>query len=278
MTFQILFLPDWYLLAWGELALLITCALFYRVSLHDAWHDKWRNDRRIAEALRTALYSSLALPEDEFARRPASPGESGPATIENALPFYNPGQSWFLGTLKRLIRRERRRFAQEIDWTTDLTGIRRFLADHWLRAQLEYHVRNAHWQHRLARRNTVRRLMVVMLIFAAAVLHGLGVGHGHHSEEQSLLARADVWVGWATIVLPAWAAALHALSSTQDHERLASRSLHMAPMLERLAGRMQAASSLAELQQLVIETEALLDLETQEWAESISERRPEFTG
>jgi hypothetical protein len=66
MAFQIFLLPDQYWIAWIELALLLICAISYRVSLYEAWHDKWRNDRRLAEGLRSVLHSSIVMSDDEI--------------------------------------------------------------------------------------------------------------------------------------------------------------------------------------------------------------------
>jgi hypothetical protein len=52
----------------------------------------------------------------------------------------------------------------------------------------------------------------------------------------------------------------------------------MVPLLKSLAQRMREASSHSELADCVRQAEWLLDLENQEWAESLSERKPEFTG
>jgi hypothetical protein len=120
---------------------------------------------------------------------------------------------------------------------------------------------------------------MIGLIMLVAILHALGVGHdAHHHVEGSPFARIDLWIAWATVVLPAWAAALHALASAEDHERLAKRSARMVPLLNGLADRIGRVTSRSELESCVDEAETLLDLENQEWSESLSERKPEFTG
>lgn len=281
MGFQILFLPNQYWLAWVELGMLLMCAIAYRVSLHEAWHDKWRNDRRLAEGLRSALFSSLVVRGNAGLSDRSDNTVCGASRrrVENPLPFYSPSQSWFVATLKRLASKEQGRFAHAIDWPRDQQGIAAFLSDEWIERQAEYHARNAHRHEQLARRNAGCRLCMLVLIMLVAVLHALGVGHEHdHHAEHAALARVDLWIGWATLVLPAWAAALHALSSTQDHERLAERSQRMRPLLKSVAQRLRNAQSPGELAAAVHAAEELFDLENQEWSESLAERKPEFSG
>jgi hypothetical protein len=279
MAFQILFLPEHHWLGWIELLLLLTCAAFYRVSLHEAWHDKWLNDRRLAEALRTVLYTSLADDSDAQRRSDSPSTGSDPAAPQaNSLPFYDPRQTWFIGAVKRIIRHERRAMAADINWSRDLHGIAGFLSEEWLRGQARFHRAAAARHHRQARRFARWRLLLVGLIILISVVHALGIGHQHHASAGNLLARIDLWIALATVALPAWAAALHALSTSEDDERLTSRSQHMAPLLDALADRMQRVDTQLELAACVREAEALLDLESHEWAESLSERKPEFSG
>jgi hypothetical protein len=52
----------------------------------------------------------------------------------------------------------------------------------------------------------------------------------------------------------------------------------MAPLLRGLADQVSRAPGLAPLQQHLAHVERILDLETGEWAESLVDRKPEFTG
>lgn len=278
MALQILFLPNQYWLGWIELLLLLTCAAFYRVSLREAWHDKWRNDRRLAEALRSVLYTSLAGDAHLSSRSLCATEYDEGGAGANPLPFYDPRQTWFIGAVKRIVRHERRAMAADIDPERDLPGVAEFLAEEWLRGQARYHRSAAARHHRQARRYTHWRVLLVGLIILTSVVHALGIGHEHHATGVSPFARIDLWIAWATVALPAWAAALHALSTSEDFERLGARSHRMAPLLNALADRMQRAGTRSELSAALREAESLLDLESHEWAESLSERKPEFSG
>lgn len=277
MGFQILFLPNWYWLAWGEVAILAICAVAFRISLHEAWHDKWRNNRRLAESLRIATYSSgVAFAQDATSNsaRKFSPGE-----VRNPLPFYHPGQTWLVSAVKRLSYWKRQQAAPGIDWDEDTEKVAKYLAANWIDSQAEHHFKTAKRHHNHAGRFLLQRRILIGVIVAVALLHALGIGHSHEPHGHvSVFFRFDLWVAFATVALPAWAAALHALSSMEDHERLAARSKRMAALLNDLAARVRSATSLSQLKKLVAEAEWLFDLETREWAESLSDRLPEFTG
>lgn len=278
--FQIFFLPNQYWIAWIELAMLAVCMIAYRVSLYDAWHDKWRNDRRLAEGLRSVLHSSIVM-SDEGTKKNSQGTGPVHTRVQNPLPFYSAEQSWLVGAIKRIVRKERARFATDIDWDRDLKGIKEFLADQWILGQARYHGKNARRHHRQAKKYTSLRLLVIVLIMLVSILHANGVGHAHEGESHhsgSLLGRIDLWIAFFTAVLPAWGAMIHTLSTSEDHERLAERSRRMIPLLNGLAERTRAAGSQSELQACVFDAERLFDLESQEWAESLADRRPEVSG
>jgi hypothetical protein len=68
------------------------------------------------------------------------------------------------------------------------------------------------------------------------------------------------------------------LSSLDDHKRLAERSTLMASLLRGLADRLEGVGGVSELHEAVTEAERILDLVSAEWAESLMDRRPEFSG
>ena len=280
MAGQIIFLPSYYWLAWVELAVLLIGYIAYRVSVHDAWHDKWLNDRRLAEGLRAALFVTLVLPDREaaFAKARTLPLARQFGRIQDPLPFYSPANAWFVATLKRVLAKERRAFASSLDVTNaaQRQAVAAFLRDAWILAQAKYHERQAGAKHRVVSWTQRLRLTMIGALALVASLHALGVGHGH--EAGAALTRLDLWVAWATVALPAWAAAFHVMFSIDDHERLAERSALMASLLRGLADQMTDTESLEQLRDCVSEAERILDLESAEWAESLADRRPEFTG
>ncbi len=269
MAFQIIFLPAHYWLAFIELVVLLVGYVSYRVSVYDEWHQKWLHDRRLAEGLRGALYASLVRSFEEPA----------PGHIQNPLPFYSPENAWFVATLKRVLAKERSRFADSLD--LDNAGQRRavatFLREAWVCDQAAYHARQAVEKTRVVEWSKRLRLAMIVALVLVAALHAVGAGHGS-SDGPSPFLRFDLWVACATVALPAWAAAFHVMLSLDDHERLAERSAHMAPLLRTLAGDLTRVENADQLLACVDEAERILDLESAEWAESLVDRKPEFTG
>lgn len=189
------------------------------------------------------------------------------------------GLSWFVATLKRVLAKERRRFASSLQ--LDDAGVRRTVADFlrkaWILDQACYHQKHAMTRRRIVNWSQRLRLAMIGALTLAAALHALGVGHGA-DDGASPFAQIHLWVAFATVALPAWAAAFHVMLSLDDHERLAERSSHMASLLIGLADELRVIESASHLRDCVSEAERILDLESAEWAESLIDRRPEFTG
>lgn len=279
MAFQVIFLPAHYWLAWVELVVLSLGYMSYRVSLYDAWHEKWLNDRRLAEGLRGALFVALARSDDDVSPGgPLLPTAGASGLVQHPLPFYSPANAWFVATLKRVLAKERRRFAASVDLDDAVVRrtVARFLREAWILDQAEYHQRHADTRRRIAERAKLLRLVMIGSLALVAALHAFGVGHGH--DTGSPFVRIDLWLAFATVALPAWAAAIHVMVSLDDHERLAERSALMARLLRGVAAELGDVQSRRQLQDCVGEAERILDLESAEWAESLIDRRPEFTG
>ncbi|MCA9053974.1 MAG: hypothetical protein KDA75_09065 [Planctomycetaceae bacterium] len=286
MAAQVLFLPHAFWFAWIEVAVLLLCGLAYRVSRHESWHDKWLNDRRLAEGLRSALHASLVRSAVESPIG-VHPGKSGRG-VENPLPFYSAGKSWLVSASKRIVHREWPHFDAAISWERDLKGIATYLRETWIEGQLHYHEANAKRHHHLASRYALLRWLILAGVVLIAVLHGFGVGHAHpHADKHEgshghvdnpvpLYQRVDLWIAWATVSLPAWGAAVHAFSTAEDHERLKDRSERMARILTGVARQMAQVTSGDQLAECVWDAESLLDLENQEWSESLADRVPEW--
>src|SRR5262249_22083149 len=102
MTLQILFWPEHHVVAALEILLLTIGYLSYRLSVREAWHEKWLYDRHLAERLRCLLYTfavPAGLPEPPLGRRLVN---------IHQLPFYEPANDWFMATLSRIAARLRR--------------------------------------------------------------------------------------------------------------------------------------------------------------------------
>jgi hypothetical protein len=272
MAFQVVFLPSQYWLAWVELAVLLVGYASNRVSVYEGWHEKWLNDRRLAEGLRSASYAVMALDDSGGTR-------TRPSHAQDPLPFYNPANTWYVASMKREVAKSRRLFSDALSLhNLEHRGtVRGVLLDAWIRPRAVHHRDNAKKHRRLAGRARWLRLALLVLIVAVATGHALGIGH-HEGETTSGLRRVDLWLGLLTVALPAWAAAFHVMLSLDDHDRLAERSDRMATLLDGLVERLATAQTVHDVRDRVAEAERIMDLETAEWAESLVDRRPEFTG
>ena len=280
MAFQIVFVPQHYWVAFIELVVLLLGYLSYRVSLYDAWHAKWLNDRRLAEGLRGALFTSLLPPDPEraLARSRRMTGPSA-AQIQNPLPFYSPAASWFVDSLKRVIAKERRKFEEvlTLDTLEQRKAVRNVLREAWIDDQAAHHRKTAQKRARTAIAGKRFRFGMIVLLGVVAIFHGAGLGHGDAHGGHSWI-RWDLVFGFLSVALPAWAAALHVMLSLDDHERLAERATHMADLLEGLSDELEHVEALNALRETIVEAERVMELETAEWAESLGDRKPEFTG
>lgn len=278
MAFQIIFLPSEYWMAWVELAVLLLGYVSYRVSRYDAWHEKWLHDRHLAEGLRGAMFVALVRSEEDDALERERIRAATQATGRNIdlLPFYSPANAWFVDTMKRLLAKQRRGFAKSLALTDpdQRKTVARFLREAWILEQADHHRRRVAVRRRLVRASESLRFTMIAALVVIAGLHALGIGHGHDTSASQF----ERWVGFATIALPAWAAAFHVMFSLDDHERMAERSALMAILLDGVADQLARADSIVDLQNCVRQAERILDLEAAEWAESLTDRRPEFTG
>jgi hypothetical protein len=199
--------------------------------------------------------------------------------VQDPLPFYDTAHAWFVGIVKRILRKERRQFDGELDFDhpQHRAAVKKCIRDGWLRTASESHRASAVERRAALHRAGRIRLAMIVALMAVALLHGLGVGH-HGSDTAASLARVDLWIAFATIALPAWTAAFHVMLTLEDGERRADRSEQMATLLHGLADRLDTADSLAQFRECVAEAERIMDVESREWAESLVDRKPEFTG
>ena len=97
-----------------------------------------------------------------------------------------------------------------------------------------------------------------------ALLHLSGVCHAY-ADSGARILRPGLWITFLALVLPAWAGAVHAVTSQLELERIAERSHRMAMAVEWLGHRAMRATSLDELRETVDETANLMLMENHEW-------------
>jgi hypothetical protein len=259
VAFQVLFVPAWHAPMAIEVLSMLGILIALAVNRQHAWHEKWVNDRYLAEHLRTASYA-LALGEDP------SPLALGMADV---MPFYAGPKSWLPAAIRNIVR-----VARPPSPTTDLHDpLKRFIVDAWLMEQSRWHAANAEQKARQSRR---RRGIIVALFgttLTVATLHLLGVGEGHVG---SPFTSAEQWCTFLAIVLPAWATAIHAVGKQLEYERVAARSRQMARVLERLGLSAGRARTIEELRDVVREATQVVGLENHEWSVLLSFAPPEL--
>jgi hypothetical protein len=243
---QVLFFPARLWLILFEVAAMLTVLGLWASAGSSGWHEKWLHARYLAEQLRIAMFTTLLEPESRKERG-------------DPLPFYRGPQQWLMQTVHTIVSE-----AGSTVPPLPLDALKAFLIQAWLEDQRKFHERGAERKAHSAH----RRHWIGFALFGAtllmALLHLAGVGHHSLSAEPPILS-PGVWITFLALVLPAWAGAVHAVTSQLELERIAERSHRMAMALEWLAHRATRAVSLDELRETVNETAELMMVENHEW-------------
>ena len=145
-----------------------------------------------------------------------------------------------------------------------LDALKRFLVHAWLEDQQKFHARSAKRKEKSAHRRHQIGFALFGTTLLMAILHFASVGHLAEVESAPYL-NIGTWITFLALVLPAWAGAVHAVTSQLELERIAERSHRMSVALEWLAHRAMRATTLDELAETVNETAELMMVENHEW-------------
>jgi hypothetical protein len=244
---QVLFFPAQVWIILFEMLGMTSVFAVWRYSRREAWHEKWLHDRYLAERLRIAIFATLAGLAPEEGER------------DEPLPFYRGPQQWLTQIVTGLTRQASCGAAP-----LPLAPLRQFLVTAWLVHQHGFHAENADRKSGQAHRRHRVGFCLFGATFLMALLHLLGVGHNPQADGIRLL-RLDLWVTTLAIVLPIWAAAVHAATAQLELERVAERSGRMAKALAWMAHRGEQATTAIELREIVLEAAQLMAMETHEW-------------
>ncbi len=244
---QVLFFPErLWLIVFEILAMLAVLGLWISAG-SSGWHEKWLHARYMAEQLRIATFRTLLIPST----RKGSRGDP--------LPFYRGPQQWLTQTVSTIAYQASREIPR-----LPLEALKTFLISAWLEDQRRFHTRSAKRKERSAHRRHQLGFTLFGATLLMAVLHLIGVGHA--SEPMGMrIFQPSLWITFLALVLPAWAGAVHAVTSQLELERIAERSHRMAMALEWLAHRATRATTLDELRETVDETADLMMIENHEW-------------
>ena len=257
-VWQVLFFPEQRWVILFEILSMLSILALWQHARREAWHEKWLHDRFLAERLRAAMYTTLAG---------VTPGA---VLSEDPLPFYQGPQHWLTLAAHSLAQG-----AVTSASPVPFAPLRDFITSAWLRSQEEFHTKTAR---RTAARAHKRHSLGIVLFggtLLMAFLHLVGVGHSADVHVVAV-ARADLWITLLALSLPAWAGAVHAVTSQLELERVAERSKRMARVLGVVVGRAERARDLAELQDICRDADALMVAENREWWVLLSFQRPKL--
>jgi FtsH-binding integral membrane protein len=245
---QTLFFPNYSFLVIFEIAALLSILGLLYWNRRQAWHEKWINDRFLAEALRIRTFAALAGRET---RLRSDPGES--------FVFYRGPQTWLLDVPDRL-ERAARTHMMGVRCADVLRGV---LLDAWIKDQQKYQAKTAAKNEHLEHVYHQRGLALFAITLVAAGLHLFDIGHPENNHG-SPWHFANVWIVLA-IALPAWGASLQAIKERMEFRRIAARASRMASVLEVVALRFEEADSPDDLAQAVAAARSAMAAENYEW-------------
>ena len=261
VVFQVIFFPHYLWMISFELCAMAAVLGALLICRKLSWHEKWIDYRFLAEQLRTVMFTIMA--QENLVTESKSSSQT--------LPFYNKPKNW----IDFLIATQVKNVLSNSNVPAELDAVKTFVVDGWLGDQKKWHRKNArrkkHAEHKLHR--TVLALFCITL--AMAVLHLLGVGHGHIEEGAEILSFSK-WSTFLAITLPAWGAAIHAIGKQLEYERIAARSTKMAVELERLEENAIKCTTPVDFRRIVQQAIQAVNLETFEWWALISFNSPEL--
>ncbi|MCA8989262.1 MAG: hypothetical protein KDA78_16560, partial [Planctomycetaceae bacterium] len=166
-VFQILFYPQQIWMISFEIAAMLAAAGLFLYSRREAWHEKWLNDRYIAESLRSTIYHDLAIGKSKIATEPS-----------NALPFYIGPDHWFFSAFRKILEQ----FPESMP-KLDFNARKHFLIKHWIKSQANWHAGNAARKEKIVRKYEIFGFTCFCLTVVMAILHLIGIGHDAHATE-----------------------------------------------------------------------------------------------
>jgi hypothetical protein len=239
VAIQATFVPGWHWLAAIEVAFLLILLGILRFNRRLHLRDRWISCRFLAERLRSGYFLTLAGTGDRGSRpaRLAYLSDSSEAWIERALAEVMA-----------------RRPTLDIR-PTQLGTLREYLAQQWIRVQIDYHDKAAHAQRR-ADEGLIRATeLLFFLTLVAAFVHTLGISH--QFWEKLLIV--------VSIAVPAVGAAFHGIGAQRQFRHHSERYRRMVDLLTEVYGEMADAASLERIREVAAQTEQIMREENSDW-------------
>lgn len=248
---QSVFFPQWPQLVLLEVLALLLALAWHRWSHIQDWHEKWLNDRFLAERFRHMIFTCVLAPP---------PGNLHAS--QRLLAFYRGPETWLQDYPLRLEQEAHRLVPTQ----GSTERVREFLVTQWIQDQAQHH----QWKARISKQredswHRVGLALFFTTVFAAsahlAFPHLAERFHWSHELEESV----SPWLLFLAVSLPAVGGALQAVRNQLELPRLSSRSKRMAHELRLLGARMREARSMAEIRMIAVEAQAKMGVETHEW-------------
>ena len=256
-VFQIFFFPDQVWLILFEILAMVSAVGLLRISKNEGWHEKWLSHRHLAEQIRIRFIAALAGVQ-----------RSTGSKINIVLPFYRSPDAWIRNALDLIV--------SEADFEQvrkgDFVSLKQFLVDGWIMNQAKYHQEKASHKHGGSHRAHRTGLILFLATLVMALLHYLHVGKTSHAEHGAGDGWLSLLISVAAILMPAWGAAVHAINTISENERIAERSRQMAQILTSIASRAEQATTIEELRVEIQRVEEVMLAESHDWWVTLSFR------
>jgi len=242
-----------YLFTFAEVITLVAIMLVTSIGTRRHWHERWIDYRLLAEHLRQTQFL-MAL-----GRAPASVFRA-PTNSSNCDPHHN----WMYWHLQAIFRHSGM-IRLKLD-RNYLQTVRSFLNES-IRGQINYHERNAKVIESLNHRMHIIGMGLFFLAFVSALLHFVI----HEPPWPTVLTTL-------TIVGPSFGAALAAIRSQGEFDRLMKSSRAMSSQLESFSGRLTGVSldnedlSSVRLSELAVEGTQLMVKDVLSWRLVVEEK------
>jgi len=226
-------------LVWIEVACLLLVGAGVLVARYSRLHDRWISARYLGRGL-----SVGDVPGRGRNRRSVRGPESRDAADDD------PEEAWLSRAFAEVWDGRPIRRPTE----ADVGPLQRLLAAEWIGDQAEYHERAAKRHARRKQQFRVAATVLFVVSLGVAVAHIFLKPSGEHE-----------WWGFASIVIPATAAAASGLAAQREYHLHFQRYRRMARRLAILRTQMDEAPDLSTVQSIALETERVVRDENGQW-------------
>ncbi len=228
---------------WVEVALLAVVVGIVVGARWQRWHERWLDYRFLAEQFRSSIYLAIAGREVARLRSPRKTiRETQRRVAYRDSAWIVRTHAGVVGGLSRL----------RTPGAARIRGVAKALARHWVREQLEFHTSGGPKKLKIQHALTWSGLVLFVAAIGAASLRALHVG------PHALLE-------FLCLALPAIGGALAAIRVYGEYERSAQRSEEVLEPLAEAHDRLERAATTDELARALLEVEATLRFESEDW-------------